>query len=460
MTENARADEFLEVSIAELHQAYLSGRVSPVDITRATLARIQADNRFGAFVATDAETASAAAERSATRFENGAHRGLLDGVPMSVKDIIAVDGMQWEAGSAVLRGHRATEDAPVVRQLRQAGAVIVGKTALDEFALTTTGPVRNPVDESLTAGGSSCGSAVAVRRGLSFADIATDTGGSVRIPAHCCQVAGLKPTRSLLPLDGVVPLAHTLDHVGILARHAADTAIVLDALVPGIDLIADEGLPRPEQITIGVPTNLRFFGHHAEARFQESVAALEHAGMRRVDVELPDLDRVAEIHSVVLLSEMTSYHGMRFGSEEARYGPGLHDFLWNAETDQTRRRYLQAQSQRAQITRDIDAQLSGCDVLVLPTLLVDIPGATQYEIDLDGAPTFATTAMVRLTSLFNHTGHPALVVSPNKLSTTDFRGVQLVGAPFADVFLTQVGRLCEVVLERDGRLLHAHAEDS
>lgn len=460
MTGNARVNGFLEVSIGELHEAYLSGRVTPVDVTRATLARIQADNRFGAFVAVDAEVATAAAERSAARFESGTHRGMLDGVPVSVKDLIAVEGMQWEAGSAVLRGHRAAEDATVVRQLRQAGAVIVGKTALDEFALTTMGPVRNPVDETLTAGGSSCGSAVAVRRGLSFADIATDTGGSIRIPAHCCQVAGLKPTRSLLPLDGVVPLAHTLDHVGILARHAADTAIVLDALVPGIDLVTDERLPRPEQITIGVPTNLRFFGRHAQARFQESVAALEHAGMRRVDVELPDLDRVAEIHSVILLSEMTSYHGMRFGSEESRYGPGLHDFLWNAETDPIRRRYLQAQSQRAHLTRDIDAQLSRCDILVLPTLLVDIPGATQYEIDLDGVPTFATTAMVRLTSLFNHTGHPALVVSPNMRSAKAFRGVQLIGAPFADAFLTQVGRLCEVVLDRDVRRQHVHAEDS
>ncbi|MET4428674.1 amidase [Mycolicibacterium sp. 624] len=436
----------LQQSMTHVRQLFLSGDVSPVAVTRAALDRIESNERLGAFAQVDRDGALKAAAASEDRYRRSVSRGPLDGITISVKDIIAAEGLQWEAGSAVLSGQRAAHDAAAVATLRREGAVIVGKTALDEFALTTTGPVLNPVSEDLTAGGSSCGSAVAVRTGMSFADLATDTGGSVRIPAHCCHVTGLKPTRSLLPLDGVLPLAHSLDHLGIITRTVEDSAVVLGGLLTGGSPVDVRSIPAPTDLRIGVPTNLRFHGTRAEGEYWRSVQALESLGMRRVDVTLPDLDVVADVHQAILRTEMRGYHAGRFGRSENRYGPGLHEFIWG-QPAVTAGQYLQAQRVRAELAGAVSKQLGTCAVLALPTLLVDIPSAGQYEIDLDGTPTFATSAMVRLTALFDHTGHPAVTVPLNTGSHNAFDSIQLVAGYFDDAFLLAFGQFCQQLLQ-------------
>ncbi|WP_327152126.1 amidase [Nocardia sp. NBC_01329] len=374
------------------------------------------------------------------RYRRGESLGPLDGVVISVKDIIAVEGMQWEAGSEVLRGNLAAADAAAVAALRRSGCVIVGKTSLDEFALTTTGPAVNPHDDRLTAGGSSCGSAVAVRSSMSFFDLATDTGGSTRIPAYRCGVTGLKPTRSLLSTDGVVPLAHSLDHLGLITRSARDCAIAFDSMLPGTPPERRTAF-EPRNLRVGVPSNLHFYGPDAESGYHESIATLISAGMSRVEFDLPDLDILADIHKTILLAEMREFHGRRFGRSEHRYGPGLEEFLWNAQ-EITNAQYLEAQRRRDEMTAAISELFTSCDLLLLPTLLVDTPLAGQSVIDLGGAPTFATTAMVRLTSLFDHTGHPALTVSPHSSAHKNLAGVQLVAAHYDDMFLLDVAQFC------------------
>ncbi|MEU4842467.1 amidase [Nocardia testacea] len=433
-------DELMFRSISEMRELFLAGEISPVEVTRTSLARIERYNeQLGAFVQVAPESAIAAAEASEMRYARGESSGPLDGVVISVKDIIAVEGLQWEAGSQVLKGNRATRDAASVAALRQAGCIIVGKTSLDEFALTTTGPAVNPLDQSLTAGGSSGGAAVAVRSGMSFFDLATDTGGSTRIPAYCCGTAGFKPTRSLLSLDNVLPLAHSLDHLGLITRSVADCEMIFGSLLPATTSGQREAV-KASQIRIGVPTNLHFYDPGVESKYMQSVELLSSAGVRRVDVVLPDLDHVGDIHRTILLAEMREFHGRRYGRSEDRYGPGFREFLWDGP-DITTEQYLEAQRRRGALTAVVSDALATCDLLLLPTMVVDTPRAGQIEVDLGGEPTFATSAMVRLTSLFNHTGHPALTLPACAGQYGALAGAQLVAEHHNDMLLLDIARL-------------------
>jgi Asp-tRNA(Asn)/Glu-tRNA(Gln) amidotransferase A subunit family amidase len=188
--------------------------------------------RTNAFILVDADGARATARALDAEQRRGIDRGPLHGMPISIKDLIDIAGQPTTAASRVRAGHIATHDATVVERLREAGAVLIGKTNLHEFALGTTseesafGPVRNPHDVSRSAGGSSGGSAAAVATGMGDASIGSDTGGSIRIPAAACGVVGLKPSLGEVPVDGVVPLCATFDHVGPLTRSVVDAANV------------------------------------------------------------------------------------------------------------------------------------------------------------------------------------------------------------------------------------------
>ena len=206
---------------------------SAIDQVEASLAAIAEHGaRTNAFILVDAEGARAAAEAVDDERKRGIDRGPLHGMPISIKDLIDIAGQPTTAASRVRAGHVATRDAPVVERLREAGAVLIGKTNLHEFALGTTseetafGAVHNPHDVSRSPGGSSGGSAAAVAVGMGLASIGSDTGGSIRIPAAACGIVGLKPTLGEVPTDGVVPLCLTFDHVGPLTQSVADAAAI------------------------------------------------------------------------------------------------------------------------------------------------------------------------------------------------------------------------------------------
>ena len=211
------------------------GSVSPVDLVRGCLAQIDARPAVNAFITRLDDAALAEAKRCEEEIAAGRYRGPLHGMPIAVKDLIDVAGTPTTSGSAVPQRHPAA-DAPVIARLRDAGAIIIGKTNLHEFAFGTTseesafGPVRNPLDESRSAGGSSGGSAAALVAGMCFGALGTDTGGSIRIPSAACGTVGLKPTFGEIPCDGVVPLSATLDHVGPMTRSVEDAALMFEAL--------------------------------------------------------------------------------------------------------------------------------------------------------------------------------------------------------------------------------------
>ena len=201
--------EPLDLSIRELGRLLAHRQLSPVELAHAALARIERLNpALGAFVTVCDEAASKAAQEAEREIGGGHYRGPLHGIPVGVKDLVEVAGYPMEAGSRVLGGFIPQRDATVVKRLQETGAIIVGKTALDEFAFTTMGPViKNPLDAARSPGGSSGGSAAAVAAGMCVAAVGTDTGGSNRIPAACCGVVGLKPTYGRVSKAGVIPLA-------------------------------------------------------------------------------------------------------------------------------------------------------------------------------------------------------------------------------------------------------------
>jgi aspartyl-tRNA(Asn)/glutamyl-tRNA(Gln) amidotransferase subunit A len=230
------ADEILFAPIAAVAARYRDGSLSPVAVTELALSRIAARNpALNAFITVTAEGARAAAQRAEQELRRGKDRGLLHGIPIALKDLVDTAGVRTTCGARILAGHVPPHNAALVDHLQAAGAVLVGKTNMLEFAYGIVhpdiGPTWNPWAPDRTAGGSSGGSAAAVAAGLCYAAVGTDTGGSIRIPAAYCGVAGLKPTYGLVSTQGIFPLSWSLDHAGPIARTSADTGLLLDGLL-------------------------------------------------------------------------------------------------------------------------------------------------------------------------------------------------------------------------------------
>jgi aspartyl-tRNA(Asn)/glutamyl-tRNA(Gln) amidotransferase subunit A len=319
--------DFAASSIRELAPQLKARTVSPVDVTRACLARIDAHRNGNAFTAVRRDDALAEARQAEGEIAAGHYRGPLHGVPIAVKDLVHVAGMPTTSGSAV-PAPVEERDAPVVRRLRDAGAVIIGKTNLHEFAFGTTseesafGPVHHPIDPTRTAGGSSGGSAAALALRMCYGAIGTDTGGSIRIPAAACGIVGLKPTLGELTCDGVVPLSHTLDHVGPMALTVADAGMLFQAMKgTSIGSVAPAG----GRLTFGVPTG--YFREPLDADVARAVertrGALERAGHAVIDVDIPHAEWTADVYLHIVLPEAAWYHARLLETHADKYTPGV-----------------------------------------------------------------------------------------------------------------------------------------
>jgi aspartyl-tRNA(Asn)/glutamyl-tRNA(Gln) amidotransferase subunit A len=329
--------------------------------------------------------------------------------------LIDVKGVPTTAASRVRTGHIAAADAPVVTRLRDAGAIIIGKTNLHEFALGTTsdesafGPVRNPHDPNRSPGGSSGGSGAAVAAGMGWASIGTDTGGSIRIPACACGVVGLKPTFGEITTVGVVPLSVSLDHVGPLAASVADAWANLrraDRLGPSTRIRRSDRRRSIWETRWLLP---RDSGRRLRARFEEALSRFKDAGAAIVDVELHRLPDIAATYVNVALPEAFAYHSEALKRAPEEFGRNVRDRL-EMGGQITRDAYLKAQGERAQMRTAVDRALSDCDVLVLPTMPIPPQpvGAATVVVDSIEQPLRPLT--LRLTQLFNLTGHPAISI--------------------------------------------------
>jgi aspartyl-tRNA(Asn)/glutamyl-tRNA(Gln) amidotransferase subunit A len=418
-------------SIAQIAAGIRSRAVSPVDLTRACLERIEARRELNAFISVMHNAALADAAAAEREIATGHYRGALHGVPVSVKDLIDVAGTPTTSGSAVPPRH-PSHDAPIVARLRDAGAVIVGKTNLHEFAFGTTseesafGPVRHPLDPSRSAGGSSGGSAVALLEGMCFASVGTDTGGSVRIPSAVCGTVGLKPTVNELPGAGIVPLSATLDHPGPMARSVADVAIMFRALKG--ESVQPPAVPDGRRLILGVPEAYFCDRLHPEARsaFMHARETLAAGGHQVRTVTVEDAARTADVYLHIVLPEASWFHAPMLKQHADRYSPGVRLRIEMGRYILAED-YVRAMFLRSVLTRSVERALDGCDALLLPTLPIPAPPLGAATVDVDGRQEPVRTIMLRLTQLFNVTGHPAIALPAGTTRDGWPLSVQLVG---------------------------------
>ncbi len=444
------------LTIAELAPLIENGDVSPVVVTRAVLERIEAlDGRLNAYITVLHDEALSAAREAENAISAGGYLGPLHGVPISLKDLFWTRGVRTTAGSRILADFIPHEDAHSVARLKAAGAVIVGKTNLHEFAFGVTtinphyGTTRNPWDPERIVGGSSGGSVAAVAAGLCTAAMGTDTGGSIRIPAALCGIVGLKPTYGRVSRHGVVPLAWTMDHAGPMTRSVRDAALMLnvvtghdprdpastDAPVPSFTAGLDAGV---KGLRLGVPRHFYFDDLNAEVErcVQAAIDVLGRLGGTIEEVVLPRLEYAPAVYWPISVSEAAAYHRDWLINRPQDYGDDVRQRM-GAGLVVPSVRYLQAQRARRLIADDFRHALREVDVLLAPTTPIPAP-----RIDEAGAPEVRTT-LLRLTSPANLAGLPALSVPCGFTGAGLPVGLQIIGRAFDEATVLRVGHAYE-----------------
>ena len=440
-------------SIERFAWSLRAGRISAVEATDECLRAIGArDPSINAFVLVMTDSAQRDARRADADLAAGIDRGPLHGVPISIKDLVDITGTPTTASSRVREGHIAEADAPVVTALREAGAVLIGKTNLHEFAFGTTtedsafGPTRNPLDATRSPGGSSGGSAASIAAGMALASIGTDTGGSIRIPAAACGTVGLKPTMGEVSTDRVVPLSRTLDHVGPLARTVTDAWLVHRAIARDLRTPPTLDVTR-RTLRLGVPR--RYFcdllDGEVRARFEEALAAARRDGAAIDDVDIPHADAIAPVYLHIVFGDAAAYHAATLERMPERYTPPVRLRLEMARYVLAED-YVRALDGRRVLREEVDRALDGRDALVLPTLPIPAPTIGAELVMIGDREEPVRNVMLRLTQLFNITGHPAISLPCGLTSGGLPCGLQLVGARNQTRQLLDVARAIEQTL--------------
>jgi aspartyl-tRNA(Asn)/glutamyl-tRNA(Gln) amidotransferase subunit A len=438
------------MTIEEFGRQLRAGQVTSEQVTEECLQCIAADNpRLNAFIAITGDDARRRARQADQELAAGRDRGPLHGVPLSVKDLLDMRGLPTTAASRVRDGHVAQRDAPAIAHLAQAGAVFVGKTNLHEFAFGTTnedsafGPARNPHDPDRSPGGSSGGSAASVATGMALASIGTDTGGSIRIPAAACGIVGLKPTLGEVSTDGVVPLSATMDHVGPLTQTVTDASLVYHALLGDPAVRAPVAMPTSGlRLAIPRPYFCDLLDDEVRARFDETIARLRAAGVHVDDIEIHDASLIAPAYLHIVLADAAAYHAATLDSMPDRYTAAVRIRLEMGRYILAED-YVRALAVRDLLRREVDAALAQHDTLLLPTLPIPAPllGATTVQVGQTSES--VRNAMLRLTQLFDVTGHPAISIPCGSTASGLPCGVQLVGCRHQTDALLRVAVACE-----------------
>jgi aspartyl-tRNA(Asn)/glutamyl-tRNA(Gln) amidotransferase subunit A len=458
--------ELNSLGVRELARAIAAREVSPVDVVKTYLARIEKlDGRFRCYLDVFADTAlnaARAAEATVGRSESG-HP--LNGVPIAVKDLFAVKDTPTTAGSRFLN-EPAAADCSVVARLRAAGAIILGKLNLHEFAYGPEGinlhhgTPWNPWDVTThrMPGGSSSGSAVAVATGLAPAAMGSDTGGSIRIPAACCGTVGLKPTYGRVSRAGILPLSWSLDHAGPLTRRVEDAATILTAIA-GRDPAdpSSAGVP-VEDYAAGLSASVR--GHRiglfseyveqAESQVQEAMTAavrdFERLGCSVQEIALPKARYALGASYAIAGPEALAFHRPLLRQHASEYAPDVRRRLL-AGGFPTAADYVKGQQARRLLRDEINRVLQNVDCILAPTLPIPAPPVSATEVKIGGRTESARLALTMFTRLFNVSGHP-VVCLPCGFSREGLPlSLQLVGRAFDEATILRLAHAYEMATE-------------
>ena len=432
------------LSIADLGHGYRNGSFTPSQVVNTALARLaRLEPVLNAFADTMAEAALAQAAHATAAFASGHDIGPLHGIPIAIKDLIDVQGIRTGFGSMASPRQAADKDAELVARLRRAGAIILGKTNLLEFAYgiahPAIGQTNNPHDPTRTAGGSSGGSAAAVAAGIVPCAIGTDTGGSIRIPASYCGIVGLKPSYGLVALEGVFPLAWSLDHAGPLARTADCAATVLAVL-------ADHPMTHTatdlQGLRIGVLRD-HLPSEHAGAgvlrEFNAAVCAMQSLGAEVVEIDIHEVGIANQTLMQILRPEASVIHQSLLLQNPASYAPRTLEQIKQGfavpATD-----YVKAMRYRDILRGAVEAAFSRVDLLASPSVPFTAPHEDPETVDGGDSEILAS-------GFANVTGHPS-VSMPCGLAGGMPVGLQLTAALNRDRFLLSV---CGALQRADSR---------
>ena len=457
------ADELIAFAgIREIGRLFRARKLSPVELTRLMLDRIEQLNpSLNAYLTVCSEMALAQARRAeAELFAKGRgkrpDRGPLQGVPISLKDNIYTKDVRTTGGSQILREFVPLHDAPVVTALKDAGAVILGKTNLHEFAYGVTtdnphfGPARNPWDRERIAGGSSGGSAAALAAGLCYGSIGTDTGGSIRIPAGLCGVVGLKPGLGRVSAEDVIPLSPTLDFVGPLGRTAEDAALLLEPIlvrgkserkvVPG-----RMPSPRARKPLLGIPREffLEVLDPEVEAAFAAALKILEKRGARLKEVSLGQIKETEDAGNQIAWAEATLYHEDAgwFPARAPEYGEDVRKRL-EMGTKVTAVEYLRAMEFREKFKGLFHETLmeNGVDALIVPTTPIAATRIGEEKVQIGGKEYATRALLLRLNRPANLVGVPAISVPCGLTKGGLPIGLQFMGEWTEEALLLELAR--------------------
>jgi aspartyl-tRNA(Asn)/glutamyl-tRNA(Gln) amidotransferase subunit A len=441
--------------------AIAAGRLSPVELVELHLQRIgRLNSSVNAFITLLPDRAREEARRAEKAVAEGRTVRALHGVPFAVKDNIDTAGIRTTRGSQIYGDHVPGVDAVLVRKLRRAGAILLGKAHLHEFAYGPDsdnphfGQCRNPWDLGRIPGGSSGGSAAAVAAGLVPIGIGTDTGGSIRLPAAFCGVVGLKPTYGRVSRHGVFPNSWTLDQAGPLARTVADVRRILDVLT-GSDTVREpspiggrsggiSGSRRLAGVRVGLLKEHEGLGLHRDVAscFDDSIRVLERLGASVESVSVPLVAATAEIYTLIVSVETAVIHERHLRESYGLYGADVRTRLIQGfgvpAVD-----YVRAQQARRALTRQLSSTLSTVDTILSPTVAIPAPRIGERSVTV-GEGTYPLAAVLpRLTRLQNLTGHPAVTVPAGLARDRLPIGMDFSGRPHDDERLLEIAEMFE-----------------
>jgi len=443
------------LSIEEAARLLRRRELSPVDLVDSALARIErSSSRLNVFLTVLAQQARKQAQQAEREIRRGKVRSPLHGIPVSLKDNFWTRGIRTTAGSKILSDFVPERDSDVAKSLSRAGAILLGKTNMHEFAYGITGEnphygsSRNPWEPKRITGGSSGGSAVAVATGMGCASVGTDTGGSIRVPAALCGIVGLKPTIGLVSIAGVVPLSLSFDHAGPLARSVTDACIMLEAIAgkyprgkarPNFRTLL-KNLPR--KFRLGWPKDFFFERINPEVRaaIEKAANGFEALGARIEEVPMPQLAESVDRATNLVVAEASYYHESQgyYPSRSEDYGDDVRGHLeWGHNMRAVD--YLRGIESRRKVEQDLAAALEKVDAILAPASPIPAPRIGESQLRVAGErETTVRAELLRMTRPANLTGLPAISIPCGFTSDGLPIGLQLIGQRWGEAQLLAI----------------------